>query len=68
MVTPEIIICKKEFAHEGAADRDILIHLLGVSPNRPNNLTYLRLIAVLVDGNSSPKSYEQDYLNCQQKL
>ena len=51
-------------AHEGAGDREILIYLLAYS----NKLAYLQLITVLVYGNSSPKSHEQDYLNFQQKL
>ena len=51
-------------AHEGAGDLEILIYLLAYS----NKLAYLQLITVLVYGNSSPKSHEQDYLNFQQKL
>ena len=55
---------KKKIAHKSAGDREILIHLLICS----NKLAYSQLIAVLVHGNSSPKSHEQDYLNFQQKL
>ena len=51
-------------AHKGAGDHKILIYLLTYS----NKLAYLQLIIVLVYGNSSPKSHEQDYLNFQQKL
>ena len=54
----------KKFAREGTGDRGILIYLMIYS----NKLAYLQLIAVLVYGNSSPKSHEQDYLNFQQKL
>ena len=43
----------------GTGDREILIHLLIYS----TKLAYLQLIPVLVYGNSSPKSHEQDYLN-----
>ena len=49
-------------ALEAAGYREILIHLLIYS----NKLAYLQLITVLVYGNSSPKSHEQDYLNFQQ--
>ena len=51
-------------AVEAAGDREILIYLLIYS----NKLAYLQLITVFVDGNSSPKSHEHDYLNFQQKL
>ena len=33
-----------------------------------NKLAYLQLITVLLYGNSSPKSHEQDYLNFQQNF
>ena len=46
-------------ASEGTGDREFLIYPLIHS----NKLTYLQLITVLVYGNSSPKSHEQDYLN-----
>ena len=63
VVTPEmVILCKKTMALEAAVDREILIYLLIYS----NKLAYLQLITVLVYGNSSPKSHEQDYLNFQQ--
>ena len=55
---------KKAVAHERVEDREILIYLLIYS----NKLAYLQPITVLVYGNSSPKSHEQDYLNFQQKL
>ena len=47
-----------------SGDREILIYLLICS----NKLAYLKLITVLVYGNSSSKSHEQDNLNFQQKL
>ena len=50
-------------AHEGAGDREISMQLI-----YSNKLAFLQLIIVLVYGNSSPKSHEQDYLNFQQKL
>ena len=55
---------KKTMAYEGAADCEILIYLLIYL----NKSAYMQLITVLVYGNSSPKSHEQDYLNLQQKL
>ena len=42
----------------GAGDGEILIYLLIYL----NKLAYLQLIKVLLCGNSSPKSHEQDYL------
>ena len=49
---------------EAAGGLEILIYLLIHSIK----LAYLQLITVLVYGNSSPKSHEQDYINFQQKL
>ena len=48
-------------AREGAGDGEFLIYLYS------NKLAHLQLIAVLVYGNSSPKSDEQGYLNFWQK-
>ena len=45
-----------------SGDREILIYLLICS----SKLAYLKLITVLVYGNSSSKSHEQDNLNFQQ--
>ena len=42
--------------------REILISLFLIS----RKLAYLQIITVLVYGSSSPKSHEQNYLNCQQ--
>ena len=56
------MLCKN-MAREENGDCEFLIHLLIYS----NKLAYLQLIAVLVYGNSSPKSDEQDYLNFRQK-
>ena len=65
VVSPEIVIlCKKTMVLETAGDCEISIYLLIYS----NKLSYLQLIAVLVYGNSSPKSHEQDYLHFQEKL
>ena len=65
VVTPQIVIvCKKKTILEAAGDLEILIYLLIHSIK----LAYLQLITVLVYGNSSPNSHEQDYLNFQQKL
>ena len=48
----------KTIVRKGAGDCEILIYLLIYL----NKLAYLQLITVLLCGNSSPKSHEQDYL------
>ena len=52
-------------AREGAGDRKFLIYSLiySIFLIYSNKLAYLLLIAVLVYGNSPPKSHEQGYLN-----
>ena len=59
-----LFFVKRSMAHKRVKGREILIYLLIYS----NKLAYLQPITVLVYGNSSPKSHEQDYLNFQQKL